>query len=60
MTVIENQIYEGERPLFFKKDLKLEHIKVLNGESAIKEGSNITCNDYYFNGKYPFGHIKKP
>ena len=30
MTVIENQIYEGERPLFFKKDLKLEHIKVLN------------------------------
>lgn len=59
MTVIENQIYEGERPLFFKKDLKLEHIKVLNGESAIKEGSNITCNDSYFNGKYPFWHIQK-
>ena len=51
MTVIENQIYEGERPLFFKKDLKLEHIKVLNGESAIKEGANITSNDSYFNGK---------
>ncbi len=56
MNTIENKEYEGERPLFNQKDLSLSNIKVLNGESAIKECTNVECKDSSFNGKYPFWH----
>ncbi|MBE6422025.1 DUF3737 family protein [Succinivibrio dextrinosolvens] len=56
MSIIENREFEGERPLFYQKDLSLSKIKVLNGESAIKECTNVTCTDSSFNGKYPFWH----
>lgn len=56
METIENQKFEGERPLFSKKDISLKNIEILNGESGIKECSNIICTDSQFNGKYPFWH----
>ncbi|MBO6258952.1 MAG: DUF3737 family protein [Succinivibrio sp.] len=56
MNIIENKEFEGERPLFYMKDLSLHKIRVLNGESAIKECSNVFCQDSSFNGKYPFWH----
>lgn len=59
MNIIENQEFEGERPLFGKKDISLVNIKVLNGESSIKECHNVECKNSTFNGKYPFWHVKK-
>ena len=56
MNIVENKEFEGERPLFYLSDLSLSKIKVLNGESAIKECSNVTCTDSSFCGKYPFWH----
>ena len=56
MNKIEHKEFEGERPLFFQNDLELSNIKVLNGESAIKECTNVICTDSSFNGKYPFWH----
>lgn len=57
MNIIKDKEFQGERPLFFQQDLRLENIKILNGESAIKEGHNIVAVNSYFNGKYPFWHI---
>lgn len=57
MNIIKDKEFTGERPLFFQHDLRLENIKILNGESAIKEGKNIVVHYSYFNGKYPFWHI---
>lgn len=57
MNIIKDKEFQGERPLFFQHDLRLENIKILNGESAIKEGHNIVAVNSYFNGKYPFWHI---
>lgn len=54
MNIIKDKEFQGERPLFFQQDLRLENIKILNGESAIKEGHNIVAVNSYFNGKYPF------
>ena len=59
MQLIENKEFEGERPLFGQKDLNLVNIRVLNGESAIKETENINCTDSSFNGKYPFWHTRR-
>ena len=56
MNIVENKEFEGERPLFYFSDLSLSKIKVLNGESAIKECTNVTCTDSSFCGKYPFWH----
>ena len=43
MNIIKDKEFQGERPLFFQQDLRLENIKILNGESAIKEGHNIVA-----------------
>ncbi len=56
MKLIENKEFEGERPLFNLSDISLSSIKVLNGESSVKECTNVTCKDSSFNGKYPFWH----
>lgn len=56
MNIVENKEFEGERPLFYLSDLSLSKIKVLNGESAIKECTNVSCTDSSFSGKYPFWH----
>lgn len=58
MKEIRNQRFGGERPLFEEHDLLLENIHVVDGESAIKECSNIVCRDSLFEGKYPLWHVK--
>lgn len=57
MNSLTNQTYHGERPLFASHNLNLQKIKILDGESAIKESTNLCCSDSYFNGKYPFWHV---
>ncbi len=59
MEIIKNQHFEGERPLFGKQELCLEQVTIGEGESAIKECSNIEANDCRFWGKYPFWHVHK-
>ena len=57
METIKNQHFEGERPLFEKHHLRLEQVTIGEGESAIKECSDIEAEDCHFWGKYPFWHV---
>ncbi len=54
MEVIKNQYFEGERPLYAKKGLRIENVKIGPGESSLKEGADIEAENCEFNGKYPF------
>ena len=51
--IIENQEFEGERPLFMLKDAKLSNVKFNFGESPLKESKNIELNNCTFTYKYP-------
>lgn len=57
MRLIENAEFGGERPLFASHDLHLKGVTVREGESAIKECSNIRATDCRFEGNYPFWHV---
>lgn len=57
MKTISNTEFEGERPLFASHDLKIEHVTIHAGESALKECSGITAISCRFEGKYPFWHV---
>ena len=57
MEIISNQHFEGERPLFERHHLKLDHVTIGEGESAIKECSDIEATDCRLWGKYPFWHV---
>lgn len=57
MELIRNKSYGGERPLFASRDLRLENVVILPGESALKECSNIEAVSCEFQGKYPFWHV---
>lgn len=55
METYKDQYFEGERPLYARRDgLYLERVKIGPGESSIKEGANIEAVNCEFNGKYPF------
>jgi hypothetical protein len=55
MELIRNQYFEGERPLYCRRDgLRLENVRIGPGESSLKEGAGIEAVDCEFNGKYPF------
>lgn len=58
MTVIENQEFGGERPLFASHHLRLENVTIHAGESALKCCSDIVADRCRFEGKYPFWHVK--
>ena len=57
MKIIKGKHYEGERPLFETHDTRLEEVTIGEGESAIKECSNIEAEDCRLWGKYPFWHV---
>ena len=59
MEIISNQHFEGERPLFERHGLRLENVTVGEGESAVKECSDIEAADCRFWGKYPFWHVRR-
>lgn len=58
MKLIKNQTFGGERPLFEQHDVRLENVTIVDGESGIKECSNIEADHCLFQGKYPFWHVK--
>ena len=43
--------------MFESHNLRLEHVTIGDGESAVKECSNIEAEDCRFWGKYPFWHV---
>lgn len=57
MEIIRNTEFEGERPLFARRNLKLENVIIHAGESALKCCSNIIAENCRFEGKYPFWHV---
>lgn len=57
METIKNKHFEGERPLFETHHVRLEQVTIGDGESAIKECSDIEAENCHFWGKYPFWHV---
>ena len=57
MQVIKNKEFGGERPLFASHDLHIDGVSILEGESGIKECSNIVATNCKFIGNYPFWHV---
>lgn len=58
-TLIENQEFGGERPLFASRSLTLNNVIIHAGESALKECSDINASRCTFEGKYPFWHVDR-
>ena len=57
MKIIRNKQFGGERPLFGLKDVRLENIEIVDGESGIKCCSNVEADNCRFYGKYPWWHV---
>ncbi len=59
MELIKGKEFGGERPLFASHDLVLEDVVIREGESAIKECSDIVARNCRFEGNYPFWHVHR-
>ncbi len=57
MTIIKNQEFGGERPLYALHRAELANVTIHVGESSIKEGSDITARNCRFEGKYVFWEV---
>jgi len=58
LELIKNKEFGGERPLFEIHNTRLEYVTITEGESGIKECSNIEADHCHFVGKYPLWHVK--
>ena len=58
MEIIKDQYLEGERPLYARHGLRIEHVTIGPGESSLKEGADLEAEDCEFKGKYPFWECK--
>ncbi len=59
MNIIHDQSFGGERPLFGSHGLRLENVVIDEGESGIKECSDIEADNCRFYGKYPLWHVDR-
>ena len=57
MIEIKDLKFGGERPLFESHGLRLINVTITDGESAIKECSDIETTGCKFYGKYPLWHV---
>ena len=60
MRVVENQKMDSERALYGSCGIKVRNCKFdgpADGESALKESSDVVVEDSYFNLRYPFWHV---
>lgn len=56
---LENKSFDMERALYGERDITVKNCRFdgeADGESAFKEGGNITADSCYFNLRYPFWH----
>ena len=51
-TIIQNQFFSGERPLYASRNLRLERITIGEGESGLKESRCIEALECRFEGMY--------
>lgn len=58
MKEITQGYYTGERPLFGEQDLVIRDTIFADGESPLKESSNIELYDSMFKWKYPLWYAK--
>lgn len=58
MLEIRDKDFYGERPLFNHHQVCLEQVRIHEGESALKECSDIEAVNCTFEGRYPFWHNK--
>lgn len=59
MQIIENKTFDAERALYGSRGvtaIKCSFDGPADGESAFKEGADISVRDCYFNLRYPFWH----
>ena len=62
MQIIKNGKFEEERALYGSNELRLINCSFdgdLDGESALKESSDIIAEECFFNLRYPFWHIDR-
>ena len=52
MNIIKDQYFDGERPLYESRDLRLERVRIGEGESGLKESQRIEAVDCEFEGMY--------
>ena len=60
MNTIENKTFDQERALYESRGLTVRHCAFdgpADGESALKECSDITVENCYFNLRYPLWHV---
>ncbi len=57
MKLIKDAEFGGERPLFESHNLHIDNVVIREGESALKECSNIVATNCRFEGNYPFWHV---
>ena len=50
--LIKDQYFDGERPLYESRDLRLERVRIGEGESGLKESQRIESIDCEFEGMY--------
>lgn len=50
--LISDQYFDGERPLYESRDLRLERVRIGEGESGLKESRRIEAVDCKFVGMY--------
>ena len=58
MKEVKNKIFKGERPLFSTDGLYVEGCEFEDGESPLKESSNIELNNCTFKWKYPLWYCE--
>ena len=58
MEVIKNKIYNEERSLFSSNELEIYNTRFIEGESPLKESSNIYLEEVNFSYKYPLCYSK--
>lgn len=58
MEHLNQQLFTGERALFKGKDLQISHSVFADGESPLKESSNIILYNTIFRWKYPLWYAR--
>lgn len=57
--IIENKVFDEERALYGSQQITIRHCAFdgpADGESALKESSDISAENCFFNLRYPFWH----
>lgn len=52
MTTIKDKYFDGERPLYESRNLRLERVTIGEGESGLKESRDVKAVDCRFEGMY--------